>query len=277
MDATFYFRKKIGCAALPRSRALVEALQAAVAQHPWFFMAPQHEAHIVWSDAPVAPAFAQQRILYLGAVEGGDQALYIPSAQARALTALIEPLQRLAGVRALQVTALFPPSYSDAHMRPEVPSMALFYQTIPMREEEGERPLKWELTRLLGANLATAASITCLYAPITQGPYLVVTAETEREVAASELIAKWCALSPFPATPSMLSPDFSQEAFAKEAFIVYQDTSDAPVLRMQSQFCLIGQLRLDGKQLRVCVVPPNRVLSLLACTESLVTSGDIYW
>lgn len=286
MDATFYFRKKIGCAALFHSPALVEALHVALAHHPWFCMAPQQEAQIVWSDREVLPAFDQQRILYLGAVEGvertlfdehaeheplpHDRALYIPSAHARALAALIKPLQQLAEVHALQVTALFPPG--------DIPSMALFYQTVPMKEAEGAGPLAWELTRLLGLDLAASTQLTCLYAPITQGPFLIVTGQTEREPVLADVLAKWCAPSRLSATPSTLSPDTMLEAFPQnESFIVYHDVADAPLLRMQGHACLVGQLRAQGKHLRVCVVPPKAVLSLLACTESLVTSGAIYW
>lgn len=284
MDATFHFRQKIGAAALFRSSVFAKALDAALAHHPWFCASSQHEAQIVWSDRPVLPSFPTQRILYVGDVgEEHDkpilnEALCIPSAPARALAALLKPIQECVGICALHITGLFPPDEGCV----VIPSMALFYQTIVVREEVLAQPLARELARLLGPSckawLTASMQLTCLYAPILQGPFLTLYVQTERPIQRAELMSQWMAPSFLPSTPSSLPlystpTDLSQQ----EPFIVYQEAMDAPYVRMQRESCLIGQVHIQDNQLRLCVVPPDPVLSLLACSEALVVAGAIYW
>lgn len=284
MDAIFHFRQKIGCAALLSSSPFLKDLHAALENHPWFFLAPQKEAQIVWSDHSVLQAFPTQRILYTQAVDGvkmllldgaenalipPDQPLGVASASARALCALLKPLNELVGIENFQVTGLFPPHLA-------IPSMALFYQLIPARDETLAEPLKQELTQLLGQEFSS--NITCLYAPITTGPFLTLTVQTKQPMVLENLMTRWLKAPVLPSTPSTLSPDsLPAELVEKPAFIVYQDAVDAPSLRMQRESCLIGQVQVRDHQLRICVVPPDPVLSLLECSEQLVMSGAIYW
>lgn len=293
MDATFHFRQKIGCALAFHSTHFCKLLEDALAHHPWFFLAPQHEAQIVWSDRLVSCASPQQRVLYVGFVEGveiepsrvgekpgltmlTEAPIYIPSASAQALVALLKPLENLGGIGALQVTALLPPD-------PMIPSMALLYQTNAVREERFAQPLKRELAHLLGTACECASwiehsDITGLYVPVMQGPFLSLTVQTERPLVLAELMSQWRAPSARPATPFSFSIERTPTQLAsQEPFVVYQDAIDAPYVRMQRESCLIGQLCVKEKQVRVCVVPPDPVFSLLASTEALVMSGAIYW
>lgn len=294
MDGAFFFRKKIGCAAVLRSTSLVKQLHAALEQHPWFALAPIETAQVIWSDRPLQETSLQQTRLYLGAVEGvnvdffdpeestgssaSGRAFYIPSAHARALKALLKPIQALTKIQGAQVTALFPPQLLEQQTGRVVPSMELFYQTIPLDEKTGTAPFMWELTRLLGAELTSDIQMQCLCAPIMQGPILTLTVQTKEPCKREDLLKQWTQGPLLPSTPSTLSAYATPEAlFQKEPFIVYQDTQEAPLARMQAKHCLIGQLKVKEKQLQCCVVPPDPLLSLLAYTESLVTAGAIYW
>lgn len=294
MDGAFFFRKKIGCAAVLRSTSLVKQLHAALEQHPWFALAPIETAQVVWSDRPLQESSLQQTRLYLGAVEGVNadffdpeesaelsapgRAFYVPSAHARALTALLKPIQALAKIEGAQVTALFPPQLLERQTGHVVPSMELFYQTMPLSEKTALEPFMWELARLLGANLTSSMQIQCLCAPIMQGPILTLTVQTKEPCKREDLLAGWMQEPHLPSTPSTLSAYATPQAlFEKEPFIVYQESKDGPFARMQAKNCLIGQLKVKDNQIQCCIVPPDPLLSLLAYTESLVTAGAIYW
>lgn len=281
MDATFHFRQKIGCAALLSSSWPLKELHLALENHPWFVLAPQKQAQIVWSDHLIQQAFPTQCILYTQNVGEGkyflldgeqkkiptEQTFGVASSAPRALAALIRPLEPL-GIHSFQVTAVYPPPTA-------IPSMALFYQVLPAQDRMAQS-IQQELTQLLEKQISS--TITCLYAPITTGPFLTLTLETKQPLEHDQLMSYWSKSSLLPATPSTLSSDsLPTELINKPPFIVYQDAADAPFLRMQRESCLIGQLQIEGNRLRLCIVPPDPVLSLLECTEQLVMSGSIYW